>query len=75
MPAALPAYQRRRPEETVLWKTLQEHWRTFVAQLETDDDALLASFQNRAVGGRVPSVEGRYVFSVGTPGVTAAAGG
>ena len=29
-----PPYERHRPEETVLFKTLQNHWRTFLADLD-----------------------------------------
>jgi hypothetical protein len=28
------AYERRRPEETVLYATVREHWKTFLADLE-----------------------------------------
>jgi hypothetical protein len=28
------AYERRRPEETVLYSALQAHWKTFVGELE-----------------------------------------
>jgi hypothetical protein len=31
-------YERHRPEETVLFKTLQAHWRTFISELETGAD-------------------------------------
>ncbi len=31
-------YERRRPEETVLYKTLQDHWRSFLAELESEAD-------------------------------------
>ena len=33
------AYERHRPEETLLYKTLQAHWRTFFADLESDGDS------------------------------------
>ena len=28
------AYERRRPEKTVLYATVREHWKTFLADLE-----------------------------------------
>jgi hypothetical protein len=31
-------YERHRPEETVLWRTLQAHWKTFLAELESVAD-------------------------------------
>ena len=33
------AYERHRPEETLLWKTIQEHWTTFLRDLEAGADA------------------------------------
>ena len=33
------AHERHRPEETLLYKTLQGHWRTFLADLESDGDS------------------------------------
>jgi hypothetical protein len=30
-------YERHRPEDTVLYQTLQAHWRTFVAEVATDE--------------------------------------
>jgi hypothetical protein len=38
---SIPAtgYERHRPEETLLYKTLQEHWRTFLSELESDGDS------------------------------------
>jgi hypothetical protein len=29
------SYERHRPEETVLFKVLQGHWKTFLAELES----------------------------------------
>ncbi|PIR21864.1 MAG: IS91 family transposase [Deltaproteobacteria bacterium CG11_big_fil_rev_8_21_14_0_20_45_16] len=33
-----PYYERRRPEETLLYKTVQENWKTFEANWQTDFD-------------------------------------
>jgi hypothetical protein len=33
------AYERHRPEETLLYRTLQAHWRTFLSDLESDGDS------------------------------------
>lgn len=33
-----PSYERRRPEETLLYKTVQENWRTFEAHWQSDFD-------------------------------------
>ena len=33
-------YERHRPEDTVLFKTLQAHWRTFLAEVESSDDSV-----------------------------------
>jgi hypothetical protein len=33
------AYERHRPEETLLYQTLQAHWRTFLCDLESDGDS------------------------------------
>jgi hypothetical protein len=32
------SYERHRPEETVLFKVLQGHWKTFLAELESGTD-------------------------------------
>jgi hypothetical protein len=32
------AYERRAPENAVLYETLQEHWRSFVADLESSPE-------------------------------------
>jgi hypothetical protein len=34
----LGVFDRHRPEETVLFKTLQEHWKSFVAEIEASAD-------------------------------------
>jgi hypothetical protein len=31
-------YERHRPEETVLFKTLQSHWRSFLAEIDSGDE-------------------------------------
>jgi hypothetical protein len=31
-------YERHRPEETVLYQTLQAHWRTFLAEVSGESD-------------------------------------
>jgi hypothetical protein len=33
------AHERHRPEETVLYETLQTHWRTFLSDLDSDGDS------------------------------------
>jgi hypothetical protein len=39
------AYERHRPEETVLYATVQAHWRTFLADLEaTAESPALPAF-------------------------------
>jgi hypothetical protein len=38
-----PLDQRRRPEETVLWQTVQAHWRSFVAEIESASEPLPVS--------------------------------
>jgi hypothetical protein len=37
-------YQRRRPEETVLYRLVQEHLETFLAQVEAETGASLPEF-------------------------------
>jgi hypothetical protein len=42
---AAPPHERRTPERTVLYETLQEHWRSFVADLEASvESPALPSF-------------------------------
>ena len=33
-----PTYERRRPEETLLYKTVQENWKAFEANWQSDFD-------------------------------------
>ena len=37
-PGRVPNYDRRRPEETLLYRVLQNHWRPFLADLEAGSD-------------------------------------
>ena len=37
-------YERRRPEETTLYQVVQEHFETFLAQVETETGASLPDF-------------------------------
>jgi hypothetical protein len=37
-PGRVANYDRRRPEETLLYQVLQKHWRPFLADLEAGSD-------------------------------------
>ena len=38
------SYERRRPEDTVLYQLVQEHFETFLAQVELETGAGLSEF-------------------------------
>jgi hypothetical protein len=41
-PLARASYERRQPETTLLYKTLQEHWLGFLAEIEAEGGELPA---------------------------------
>ena len=50
-----PAYERRRPEETLLYKVIQENWLTFLEQAEwTSDKGLPLHSKERLPQGGQP---------------------
>ena len=56
------SYQRRRPEETVLYQLVQEHAETFYAQVEAETGAALPDFVKAAFEALsiLRSVNGRF---------------
>jgi len=45
-------YERHRPEDTVLYKTVQEHWKTFLSEIDSAAESpVLPTFVNAEVEG------------------------
>jgi hypothetical protein len=78
---AATTYTRHRPEETVLFAALQQHWSTFVADLEASAEPpplpafVVAEVSTGGASGAAGAAAGSSGAATGVGGATAGAGG